>query len=202
MKTGTSRHPKLMAFARTLGISRPLAVGTLELLWEFTATYAPDGAIGRFSNEEIAEVVDWTGDPEALIAALTAAGSRWLDRCDKHRLIVHDWADHAPDYIKKRASRGQFSLIFGPVQTTADTVQTSADNGGHCPDIGGQRQTTADIVRPPNPTQPNPTQPMYTRVHAKETANDYTPREKQVVAAAYFYLRGYEPPADRIEDAE
>jgi len=36
----------------------------------------------------------------------------------------------------------------------------------------------------------------------RHCAEDYGAPEKQVVAAAYFYLRGYEPPADRIEEAE
>ena len=60
VKRGTLEHPKLRALAKALEIPRPYAVGILESLWHLTARYAPQGDIGRFSDEEIARWVGWS----------------------------------------------------------------------------------------------------------------------------------------------
>jgi hypothetical protein len=111
LKRGTPDHPKLLALARALGVHRVVAVGTLELLWHWTARYAPRGDVGRYPDESIAQGVLWDGDPSALTRALAASG--WLDECSEHRLIVHDWAQHADDATKKHLSRNnlQFACV-------------------------------------------------------------------------------------------
>ena len=75
-------------------------VGLLEALWLFTARNAPDGDIGRHTNEDIAACLEWTNDPDQLI--LTLVELHWLDEHPDHRLVVHDWADHCPTWIKGR----------------------------------------------------------------------------------------------------
>jgi hypothetical protein len=57
MKRGTPRHPKVAELASRLKITRYGSVGLLEMLWHFTAQYALDGAIGRFSDDAIAEAL-------------------------------------------------------------------------------------------------------------------------------------------------
>jgi hypothetical protein len=47
MKRGTPEHPKTAHLMAALSIPRPYAVGILELLWHFTARYAPRGDVGR-----------------------------------------------------------------------------------------------------------------------------------------------------------
>lgn len=91
--------PKLAALARKLGVRRYQAVGILEHLWYFTATQAPRGDIGRWTDEEIAAGIDWPADASVLVEALVS--SRWLDRCGEHRLLVHDWADHCDQTVKR-----------------------------------------------------------------------------------------------------
>lgn len=139
MKRGTSRHPKLHHLMRLLSTNRRDAIGLLELLWEYTAEFAPEGDVGRWPNADIAGAVEWRANPDELIAALLEA--RWLDRDQTHRLIVHDWADHAPDYVKKRLARAG----KGYVQPTADN--------------GSQRPPVLSCPTQPNQVQPNPTQP-------------------------------------------
>ena len=97
MKANTTDLLKFQRLCRRLREPRRGVVGLLELLWNGTAKNAPDGAIGRFSNEEIAIMCDWDGDPDELVAALVE--SRWLDESAKYRLLVHDWAEHAPKYV-------------------------------------------------------------------------------------------------------
>jgi len=88
---------KFKRLQRKLQIDRVRLIGHLELLWMLTAKNARQGDIGKFSNEEIAIEIDWPEDPDFLIAALVETG--WLDRCARHRLIVHDWSDHCPHWV-------------------------------------------------------------------------------------------------------
>lgn len=83
---------------RRLKESRRGTIGLLEGMWLSAAKNCPRGDIGRFSNEEIAIMVDWDGDPDELVDALVEC--RWLDVCSDHRLVIHDWADHCPTYVK------------------------------------------------------------------------------------------------------
>lgn len=99
MKLSAFDSPKLADLKGRLGCRMPAAVGILELLWAFTARHAPTGAVGKWSDEAISAACDWDGRPGKLIRALVASG--WLDRHTEHRLIVHDWADHAPRNVRE-----------------------------------------------------------------------------------------------------
>lgn len=98
MKRSGPEHPKMKALARTLGVPHYSAVGLLELLWHFTAKFAPQGDVGRFDNASIAEAMTYTGDPDALCNALVATG--WLDACTTNRLLVHGWEEHADQGVR------------------------------------------------------------------------------------------------------
>lgn len=80
-----------------------IATGLLERLWHVAISDAIRGNVGKFDNEELAELIGWHGDANALIELL--ADERWLDRCEVHRLLIHDWADHAPRHVKANAAR-------------------------------------------------------------------------------------------------
>lgn len=99
MKRGTPEHPKMKKLARRLGVQLWGAIGIMEAVWHFVQRFAPCGDIGKYTNEEIAEAVDWTGDADKLVQAMTETG--WLDRSNKHRLIVHDWPDHCDRSVTK-----------------------------------------------------------------------------------------------------
>ena len=93
MIRGTTQHPKFLILRDLLGASQCMVAGVLELLWHVTATYCPEGNIGKFKDEALAAAIGYDGDPSALIAALVKTG--WLDEHPVHRLLVHDWPDHA-----------------------------------------------------------------------------------------------------------
>lgn len=103
MKSNTPELLKFKRLQRRLGLSLAQTVGTLELLWIATTKNTPEGDIGRYSDEDIAIACDWASDPETLITALVECG--WLDRNEEYRLLVHDWADHAPNYVHGFLSR-------------------------------------------------------------------------------------------------
>jgi len=117
MKRGTPDHPKVSHLATLLNINRAWAIGILEALWHFAARYAPQGDIGKHPDSVIAKAVYWerpTGERGVkaeckLSAALVEAG--WLDTCPVHRLIVHDWCDHADEAVTKYLSRHGLSFV-------------------------------------------------------------------------------------------
>lgn len=86
-----ARHPKLKRFRRLTGASRIEAMGMLHLLWYWALDYAGDGDLTAFSAEELAEEMDWTGDPVQLFESLIE--SEFLDRIDG-RIIIHDNDDY------------------------------------------------------------------------------------------------------------
>ena len=61
MKRGTINHPKTLMLAETLGVHHLTAVGILEALWHWTATYAPKGDIGRYPDAIIASGAGFAG---------------------------------------------------------------------------------------------------------------------------------------------
>lgn len=101
--------PNQLKFKRFVRLLRPLctdsmltpegiAVCVLERLWHATMANAQAGDIGKLSDVDIAEAIGWLGEPTPLVNALVAGG--WLDRCEVHRLVVHDWHEHCPTYLK------------------------------------------------------------------------------------------------------
>lgn len=99
MKRGAIDHPKMLVLASKLGLKKWQAVGIMESVWHFTARYAPQGDIGKYTDEMIAVGIGWTDDPKQLIEAL--CDSQFLDKSGKVRLYVHDWHDHSDDYADK-----------------------------------------------------------------------------------------------------
>lgn len=127
MKRGTPRHPKVFALCELLNIGRAEAVGFLELLWHFTAEFAPDGCIGKFPVQRIEAACDWEGRKGRLVWALWKTG--WLDLLEAKEkqlfadvklpwnsqhaqvvvsnssLVVHDWLSHCEASVHKRLYR-------------------------------------------------------------------------------------------------
>src|SRR5690348_1961804 len=104
MKRNAPDHPKMLDLQARLGIGKALAVGTVGLLWHWTAKYAMDGAIGRWSNASIAAGCSWEGNPDALVEGLVK--SRLVDVVDGDaRLVVHDWSEHAEDQVHNALAR-------------------------------------------------------------------------------------------------
>ena len=103
MLMGAQRNPKVIRLQRLLGFSRKETVGALELLWLFVMEQAPRGDVGKWSDDDISAACDCEASPKAWIEALVTI--ELLDRCEEHRLVVHDWAEHATEFLQKRHRR-------------------------------------------------------------------------------------------------
>lgn len=108
---GSLTHRKTRRLAILLEMEVPCALGILEALWHVTSTHAADGAIGRMTNQDIADEMFWTKDADALIATLVKA--KFLDEDPKHRLIVHGWSEHADDATNRKVARNGLYFADG-----------------------------------------------------------------------------------------
>jgi hypothetical protein len=127
MKTGTSHSPKLINLCRMLNLKRWQAIGVLNAIWEFACSFAPQGDIGRWTDAEIAASIEWDGNGMDLVAALVE--TRWIDRDEDHRLLIHDWKDHAPHYIKDRlAKQGVMILSEKAVESLRKPEKSGRDS--------------------------------------------------------------------------
>lgn len=142
MKRGTLEHSKMRRLRKVLDLRLYEAAGLLETLWHLADRESPRGDIGKLSDEAICDSLDWARDHKTLLDALVDCG--WIDRCEEHRLVVHDWHDHCNDATRKRIMRdGSGFAIVRQRRTTADN--------------GGQRQPALPSPALPSLAPPSPT---------------------------------------------
>lgn len=102
MKRKTIQHRKMLALYRILGVRHAEAVGLMEMLWQWTAEMCPTGAIGAYTDVDIAAASGWEGDPSAFVEALKSPQVRFVESHKGYRLVVHDWSQHCEDSVHKR----------------------------------------------------------------------------------------------------
>ena len=146
MKTGTLDKMKFMVLKNRLQLPRYVVIGLLEGLWYLTATNAPEGDVGRFSDLEIAAWLEWSGDAGQLVEAFV--GSGFLDRDDRFRLVVHGWDEHCPNHIANNLKR--WGKLFATICEPTKEAPKEAP-----------KQSPLDV--PPNLTYSNQSEPIQTK---------------------------------------
>lgn len=150
MKHQTITLVKFKALSKRLSLPLCWTVGVLEGLWVFACHNARDGDLSRFSNLELAGWLEYPGDETELIDALVETG--WLDR-DGDSLLVHDWNEHKPNWLKGIQGRNEKekpSCKPSRVPSAEPSSQPSSEPSTEPPNLTLPR---------PNQTQPNPTLP-------------------------------------------
>lgn len=143
MKLEALDHPKTLDLAARLKCSIPQAIGHLELLWAWVGKKAVQGNVGKWPDGAIARACFWDGDPEVFVTAL--ADARFIDRHPTHRYIIHDWADHAPRWVKSKLRTEGLSFISGDISpdTSSDIpTDVSPDTKGR--EVKGSEVNGAD----------------------------------------------------------
>ena len=170
VKRGTITHPKFLHLCALLGEDDVLVAGRLEFMWHFTAQYAPDGAIGKWPDGAIATAVRWRKEPAELIDHLVAAG--WLDQHDAHRLVVHDWHEHADDAVHSSLARARRYFANG------HSPKTRRLRGSELQDAkafyeapGDQAVVVGTLSAPEAPTEPEVSAHGVCRLSAHGTAH-------------------------------
>jgi len=154
----SAKFTKLVRRIRTAMPGLPVdpstvATGLLEQMWHFTITSAKRGDIGQHDDELIAEACGWLGDPQEFVSMLIETG--WLDVCPTHRLVVHDWCDHAPQFVRKHIHRaGGFANRCPAGDGLGAIPAPTGDDFGDEPAQLGLKNGNQ-----PNQTKPNQTKP-------------------------------------------
>lgn len=115
MRRGAPDHWKMRALSMCLKVpvlyGLAWANGTMERLWHYTAKYHPQGDIGKAPDWAIAEACAWPADKAAeLIEGMVE--SKFVVRSEQHRLLVHDWPQHADDSVKKTLKNNGLEFFF------------------------------------------------------------------------------------------
>lgn len=128
------RHPKTLALAQALKISRREAVGLLIDLWTWGLNCADEtGHLRGITNEGIAMALDWSGRQAAkLVNALVDCG--WIDG-ENGNYSLHDWADYTSrlsdkrkDAERKREARKRAKQADESPENPQNVPGQSADN--------------------------------------------------------------------------
>lgn len=133
---GFFRHIKTIRLRKELGAHGVLA---LQELWCWAAEHRPDGDLSGMTDEEIAGVASWGGDPNQFVHSLSQNG--WLDGGKQ----IHDWDDHQP-YIVDSKERSKSARNAARAKWKKKAAQQ-----GVAADADGMRP--AEIV----PCDPHPT---------------------------------------------
>lgn len=172
MKPNTPELMKFKRLQRRLNVGVAQLVGHLELLWISTAKNAPEGDIGRFTDEDIAIACHWDGDPTEFVVALVDCG--WLDRCEQWRLVVHDWDQHAPTWVIGNLKRHGRSLRGVGTQPTKEVTKELT------------KQVTKELTME-GPTSPILSSPILSNLENKEP-EVFQDVETSVVIPEWMYL--------------
>lgn len=130
------RNVKFKSLCRKLALPKPYVRGLLETMWD-CAHECGNPILG--TAEDVEAAAEWPGEPGIFAVAVIG----FVDPLPDGRFEIHDYWDHAPDYVKKRRQRELEREEAGA------KLEHSADNGR-------QWQTTADNGQPPAPA-PAPT---------------------------------------------
>lgn len=111
-------HPKFADLKARLQAGRGVTLGYLEAIWHFCGRFTPQGNIGKYTDSQIESWVEWEGEPGALVQAL--CDSHWIDRDREHRLLVHDWHEHADGATKVALKRKGLGFCRPTVATPSE----------------------------------------------------------------------------------
>ena len=147
-------HRKTFELAAALDLSETYAAAHLLRLWCWALDNAPDGNLTDVSDRAIARGADWSGEPEAFVAALTQAG--WLD-ADR---AIHDWEQYAGRLIDRREAnaermrKARANRVSPDKNARAENVQRTCDESVQLPDLTGPNRTLTGPNQTPTPKSP------------------------------------------------
>jgi hypothetical protein len=164
-------HPKLSRLKFILHCGRGEAMGYLEAMWHFAGRYTPQGNIGKYTDADIEAWIEWEGDAGMLMQAFITSG--WIDESDHHRLLVHDWHEHADDATRLSLKRKKLSFLTN----SHDIVQTvSLQSSDSVATVSGLPGAVPEPV--PEPVNsPSARETQFAESTATQFAEDFTPLE-------------------------
>jgi len=156
-KVGLESNRKFKRLVRELGLPRPYCLGLLETMWR-TAYQSTDPVLGSAADVEVA--AEWPG-MDGVFA--TAAETSGFIHTENGVFVIHDFWEHAPDYVTKRYKR----MLERKQAAAKDHTNSYIIEGG------GQRPPMADNGCLPRPdlTRPDLTRPEKEREESSAVAD-------------------------------
>lgn len=164
MKHTTLTSMKFLRLKRRLNRPAWQVAGVLEMLWSFAATNCHDGAVGRFSNEDLASWMEWSDSADELISTLLECG--WLDKCETNRLKIHDWNDHCPTWIKGVQARTKLPTKLPTKSGTKCETKSVTKDGTNSSQLPNLTKPNLTKLRHPSPDGEGSSAPVSTNALA------------------------------------
>jgi hypothetical protein len=137
------RHRKTRRLAKVLGISIPVAVGYIHMLWYYALDFAPGGDLTGHTADDIAAGCMWDGDADEFVEAFITAGL--LSRDGRDSLQVHDWDDYSQSHRKRElAAKRQREKRLRDRETTGSSRDVTVTGVTVTPDRQTDRQDKTD----------------------------------------------------------
>jgi hypothetical protein len=138
-------HPKRKRLSRRLGLDMYQTIGLLNCVWWWVMDYAPDGDLSRYEAEDVADGIDYPGDPAELLDALRFAG--FIDG-----MRIHDWEEYGEKLFRRRKANAERMK-----SARAEHVPRTCDTHAEREDRTGQTgQTEQEEEGPPPPVEKSP----------------------------------------------
>lgn len=146
------RHPKTKKLARLLSVSLPAAVGHLHYFWWWALDFAQDGTLEKYDGYDLADAMQWDGDPNQLLEAMIEAG--YIDDTEDG-LMIHDWGEYAGKLLERRAKDRARKRAAAEAAGVPQNFRRSSDGN----DEESAETPSASFVtnQPTVPNQPNTT---------------------------------------------
>jgi len=125
LEVGFWRNPKHLTFARVL--KNPLAPALIARLREFILTDGEQGVLAaKYSADDIAAAVEWTGPPRLLARALQTAGvlTRW-----RGRFRYPDWGRTPTGYWERKKAADRERNRLNRERGKGDGVRGASADG-------------------------------------------------------------------------
>jgi hypothetical protein len=126
------------------------------------------GVVSFESREDVELAAEWSGEPGGFVSALLE--ERWLDETELG-LEIHDWWDHAPDYVRKRKDMLLLALSRGYNDIRSQWLRDRHISSTNSTPTVDQRSTIGPLS--PILFQPNPT-----NTNSKDTTIGTPPEDK------------------------
>lgn len=170
------KHPKTLALAQALKISRRETVGLLADLWTWGLSCADeDGSLKSIGDEGIALALDWpVKKASVLVKPLVDCG--WLDALGDGQYRLHDWPDYTSKLFEKRkdAERKRKARRAGKQPDTSE--QRPQYVPGQSADIPEQNPVNPRAgITPPHQTEPNQNKLSVNNTPSASTVESDTP---------------------------
>jgi hypothetical protein len=127
-KVGTLEHKKTKKLAKILKSPSYSALGLLEAFWHWVGKYCPNGLLEIDDFEACADTIGYKGRHEKDLCKILLE-CRLIEPFDD-KMYVHDWHDHAPDYVKKALNRTGRNFANGSPPYGVTTAGQRHDDGG------------------------------------------------------------------------